>query len=129
VSTATTNASVVDFLEVVDQMDATALSRAFTEDGSFRFGNNEAAVGRREIERSVSAFFSMIGGLTHEITGIWSGSWEAGDVRSVESWVTYLRLDGSEIRIPATTTFRLQGDLIRDCRVYVDIAPLFAGPE
>jgi hypothetical protein len=129
VSTATTNASVVDFFEVVDQMDATALSRAFTEDGSFRFGNNEAAVGRQEIERSVSAFFSMIGGLTHEITGFWSGSWEAGEVRSAEAWVTYRRLDGTEIRIPSTTTLRLQGDLIRDCRVYIDVAPLFAGPE
>jgi hypothetical protein len=42
--------------------------------------------------------------------------------------VTYLRRDGAEIRLPATTTFRLQGDLIRDCRVFVDLAPLLAGP-
>src|SRR3989442_2545922 len=32
-------------------------------------------------------------GLRHEVTGVWSGTWEGGDVKSVESAVNYTRQD------------------------------------
>jgi hypothetical protein len=100
---------------------------AFSEDGSFRFGNNEPAVGRQQIEQSLSGFFSMIGDMSHEITGVWSGSWEGGDVKIVEAEVTYTRKDGTRTQpLPVTSTIRLAGDQMKDYRIFMDVTPLFA---
>ena len=118
---------VVDLFAVIDSMDVPTIAKAFSEDGTFRFGNSEPAVGREQVEQSVSGFFSMIGGLRHEITGVWSGTWEGGEVKSVEAEVTYTRKDGTRTPpLPVTSTLRLKGDLIKDYRIFMDLAPLFA---
>lgn len=118
---------VVDLFRAIDSMDASTFAKAFAEDGSFRFGNSEPAVGREQVERSVSGFLSMIGGLSHEITGVWSGSWEGGEVKSVEAEVTYTRKDGTRTRaLPVTSTLRMEGDRIKDYRIFMDVSPLFA---
>lgn len=117
---------VVDLFAAIDTMDVPTIAKAFAEDGTFRFGNSEPAVGREQFEQSVSAFFSMIGGLSHEITGVWSGTWDGGEVQSVEAEVTYARKDGTRTPpLPVTSTLRLQGDLIKDYRIFMDLAPLF----
>jgi SnoaL-like protein len=117
-------------LELFDQiecMDAPAVARRFSADGRFRFGNNEPAVGREEIEQSIASFFNMIGGLRHEITGVWSGTWDGGEVKSVEAEVTYTRRDGSRTApLPVTSTIRLGDGGIKDYRVFVDATLLFA---
>lgn len=118
---------VVDLFRAVDALDAATFAKAFTEDGTFRFGNAQPAVGRQQIEEALSGFFSIIGGLRHEVTGVWSGTWEGGDVKSVESAVTYTPKDATVTdAIPATSTLRMRGDLIRDYRIFADISPLFA---
>ena len=118
---------VTDLFRAIDNMDAGTFANAFTEDGTFRFGNSERVVGRLQVEQSVSEFFSMLGGLSHHITGVWSGNWEGGEVISVEAEVTYTRKDGTLTQaIPATSTMRMDGDRIKDYRAFVDISPLFA---
>src|SRR5882672_9877756 len=118
---------VVDLFRAIDSMDAPTVAKAFAEDGSFRFGNTEAVVGREHVEQSVAGFFAMIGGLSHEITGVWSGTWEGGEVTSVEAKVTYTRQDGSRTApLPVTSTLRVDGDQIKDYRIFLDLAPLFA---
>lgn len=117
---------VVDLFRAIDSMDAPTVARAFAEDGRFRFGNNEPVVGREHVEESVSGFFSMIGGLSHEITGIWSGRSAGGEVTSVEAEVTYTRKDGTRTEaLPVTSTVRREGDRIRDYRIFMDVSPLF----
>ena len=117
---------VVDLFRAIDSMDAPTLVKAFAEDGSFRFGNSEPAVGREQVEQSVSGFFSMIGGLSHEITGVWSGSWEGGEVKSVEAEVTYTRHNGTRSQpLPVTSTLRMEDDQIKDYRIFMDVGPLF----
>ena len=117
---------VTDLFQTVDSLDARAFAAAFAEGGSFRFGNAAPAVGRQRIEEHVAGFFSMIGGLRHDIQGVWSGVWEGGDVKSVEATVTYLRADGTATPpIPATSTLRMRAGLIEDFRIFADIAPLF----
>ena len=121
------NQQVVDLFAVIDSMDVPTIAKAFAEDGTFRFGNSEPAVGREQVEQSVAGFFSMIGGLSHEITGVWSGTWDGGEVKSVEAEVTYARKDGTPTPpLPVTSTLRMQGDLIKDYRIFMDLAPLFA---
>jgi len=108
-------------------MDAAACAKAFTEDGTFRFGNDQPAEGEQQIEESVSRFLPMIGGLTHEVTGVWSGRWEGAAVKSIEAVVTYTRKDGTVTRpLPVTSTLRMRGDLIKDYRIFMDVSPLFA---
>ena len=118
---------VTDLFRAIDNMDAGTFANAFTEDGTFRFGNSEPVVGIVHVEQSVSEFFSMLGGLSHHVTGVWSGNWEGGEVISVEADVTYTRKDGTLTQaIPATSTLRMEGDRIKDYRAFVDISPLFA---
>lgn len=118
---------VANLFDAVDGLDATAFAERFTEDGTFRFGNGPAVVGRQQIKESVAGFFSTIGGLKHEIVGVWSGAWEGGAVTSVETTVTYRRKDATVTdAIPVTSTLRMRGDLIADFRVFADISPVFA---
>jgi hypothetical protein len=118
---------VADLFDAVDALDAAAFAERFTEDGTFRFGNAPPAAGRKHIEESVAGFFSAIGGLKHQIVGVWSGAWEGGAVISVETTVTYRRKDATVTDpIPANSTLRMRGDRIADFRVFADISPLFA---
>jgi len=122
-----TRQDVADLFRAVDALNATAFAERFAEDGTFRFGNAPAVVGRRQIEESVAGFFSTIGGLKHEIVGVWSGAWEGGAVTSVETTVTYQRKDATVTdALPVTSTLRMRGDLIADFRVFADISPVFA---
>jgi hypothetical protein len=48
-------------------------------------------------------------------------------VISVETAVTYTRADCSQTpTLPATSTLRMDGELIQDYRIFVDATPLFA---
>lgn len=118
---------VLDLFRTIDSMDAKTLAEAFTEDGTFRFGNSERVAGREQVQKSTLEFFSMIGGLSHTITGVWSGSWREGDVVSVEAEVTYTRKDGSRTPpLPVTSTLRMAQDRIKDYTVFMDVSPLFS---
>ena len=118
---------VADLFDAVDALDAAAFAERFAQDGTFRFGNAPAVVGRKQIEESVAGFFSTIAGLKHEILGVWSGEWEGGAVTSVETTVTYRRKDTTVTdAIPVTSTLRMRANLIADFRVFADISPVFA---
>ncbi len=118
---------VVDLFAAIDSMDASTIAKTFAEDGSFHFGNKEPAVGREQVEQSLSELFSMLGGLSHEITGIWSGTWDGGEVKCVEAEVTYSRKDGTTTPpLPVTSTIRLADGSIKDYRVFMDPTPLIS---
>ena len=111
----------------IDAMDVAAVVGMFADDGVVRFANQERVVGRPGVQQAVETFFSGIRGLSHSVTGVWLGSWEEGEVVSVESEVTYTRLDGVRLApLPATTTLRMKQGLIKDFRVFMDPSPLFA---
>jgi len=115
---------VVDLFRAIDSMDARTFAEAFTEEGTFRFGNREPVAGRQQVQQSVSEFFSLIGGLSHNITGVWSGVWERGEVKSVEAEVTFTRRDGSWTQpLPVTSTLRMEEGRISDYAVFMDVSP------
>lgn len=110
----------------IDRMRADEFAAYFAERARFRFGNAPPVIGRDAVEAAVRGFFSTLAGLRHEISGIWTGSWDGGEVTSVEALVTYTRLDGSTtMPIPATSTLRWGDGSIQDYRIYADISPLF----
>ena len=105
----------------VDRMDAKGFSEFFSDEGLFRFGNAPTVKGRSEIASAVEQFFASIKSLEHRIIETWS----AGDTEIVEVEVTYTRSDDSLVDLMAACVFRMQGELIRDYRIYMDISPLY----
>ena len=124
-----TAAWVAQLFAAVDAMQPEALAAYFTDDAVFRFGNAPPSHGREEIQQALAGFFGAIGGLRHEVMGLWHGQWEGGPVLAVEAEVTYTRADGSQTQpLPVTSTMRLAGDRIQDYRIFMDVSPLFAVP-
>jgi ketosteroid isomerase-like protein len=116
------------YSEHVDHKDADGFAAAFTHDGTLRFGNSDMLVGRAAIQVAIAQFFSAFKSLRHH-----SGrTWLDGDTVILEAVVTYIRHDGQEVTVPAVTIFHLVSvsisstPLADDCRIYVDLTPLFA---
>ena len=118
------------YAESVDKKDARGFAAAFTETASLRFGNADPIGGRDAIEAAIAHFFTTFETLRHED----KGTRLAGDTLIIEALVTYRRHDGREVSVPAVTIFHLAGatpgdptrPVVDDCRIYVDLTPLYA---
>jgi ketosteroid isomerase-like protein len=107
----------------VDTMDPHALDEVIAEDARMVFGNAEPLVGREAIAAGAGAFLSTFKGLRHRILNEWS----VGADTIVETEVTYTRLDGKEVSLPAVSIWRVGDDgLIAEYRVFFDVAPIYA---
>jgi len=70
-----------------------------------------------------TAFFQLIRGLRHRLLN----EWTVGADSIAETEVTYTRIDGKEVTVPAVSIWRVGEDgLIVSYRIFYDIAPLFA---
>ncbi len=111
------------YRDSVDKKDAAAFAAVFAEDGTLRFGNEPPLHGRSAIEIAIAHFFEAMVSLEHEFTAISRHR----DTLFLEAIVTYHRHDGGVVTVPAMTVFEMNEDfLARSCRIYVDLAPLFA---
>ncbi len=108
--------------EAIDRMDADGFVEFLSEGARFRFGSQPAVVGKESIRKVVGEFFSSIGGLQHRILNIWE---VPGNV-VCEGEVTYTRKDRSRVTVPFVDVFRMQGSLIGEYLIYIDISPLFS---
>jgi len=115
--------SAVSIFQKVDTMDPHALDDVFAEDATMVFGNGEPLVGREAIAAGCGAFLTTVRGLRHRILNEW-----AVDADTIaETEVTYTRLDGKEVSLPAVSIWRVRDDgLIADYRVFFDVAPIYA---
>ena len=110
--------------EDIDSMEPDRFAAHLAEDVSMRFGNAEPIHGRQAARDAWAGFCESIDGVAHtplRPLGVSRG----GTVAEAE--VTYTRKDGSTVTVPVTTIYRGSGDLIDDYRIYIDLAPLFAG--
>lgn len=116
------------YANAVDRKDAAGFAAAFTPDGWCRFGNQEPLVGRETIREAIAGFFTAMVSLRHTP----QARFFVDDTLVLEALVTYLRHDGGEVTVPAVTIFHVAGvgedgrPLADSCRIYVDLAPLFA---
>ena len=115
--------------DVVDRKDARGYAAVFALDGWLRFSNNPMLEGRDAIEAAIAQFFSAFVSLRHEPRE----SSMDGDTLVLEARVTYVRHDRKEVTVPACTVYRLAPSnddgaqpVARECRIYVDLTPLFA---
>lgn len=116
---------VQKFFAAIDRMDARAFAEYFEpNDGSFRFANHPALVGREAIGQGCAGIFSLLGSIQHEVLV----HWVAGTDVLVEGTVNYRRIDDFELSVPFMSVFEFAGDspgLIRSYRVFVDNHQLF----
>ena len=117
------------YANAVDKKDAAGFAAAFAPDGWVQFGNWPRTQGREAITAAIAHFFSGFQSLSHRSAGQWL---DRGTL-VLEAEVTYLRHDGRTVTVPATTIFRLAGEpseegnpQANECRIYVDLTPLYA---
>jgi ketosteroid isomerase-like protein len=118
VITSTTN----DLFRDIDRMDAKAFASHLSENCVLRYANNDEVVGRASIEQAIAGFFGTIKGLTHEILD----EWNVDEATIIRFDVTYTRMDGGEVTVPAVTIYRRGDELIDDYRIFVDLTPVYA---
>ncbi len=107
----------------VDRKDASLFAPYLADGCVFQFANAPEVVGRANVVRALAAFYETIDALRHELLGVW----EVGNTTVVRMRVTYTRLDGSEVSMPAAVIFERGDDgLIIDYRIFIDQAPLFS---
>ena len=110
-----------DLFAAIDSNDGSAFGAFLTEDARFRFGSAPAIDGRSSIVAGVDAFFDSIGGCRHRVDKVLSDA----DTLVCEGEVSYTRLDGTTVSVPFVDVFELDGALIRDYKIYIDIGPLY----
>lgn len=106
----------------IDTMDAKLFTSHLSEDGVLRFANAPAVRGREAIEEAIAGFFTTIKALRHELVELW----DVDGATIVEVEVTYTRLDGGQVKLPAVVIVRRSGDLIDDYRIFIEQGPLYA---
>ena len=113
----------------VDHKDANGFAAAFTSDAWLRFANNPPIIGRENIRGAIAQFFTAMKALKHTA----KGAFVDGDTLILEAEVTYTRHDDAKVTVPAVTIFRIASSkagksefLADQCRIYVDLMPLFA---
>lgn len=106
----------------IDAKDTKGFVDHVTEDCEFRFGNGPSAVGHAAIAAAVDGFWASIRASRHEITHVWGDA----DSGVCEGWVTYTRLDGSQVRLPFVDVLHFRDGKAARYLIYMDAAPLFA---
>ncbi|BAZ48587.1 hypothetical protein NIES4103_11950 [Nostoc sp. NIES-4103] len=104
-----------------EAFDSAGFITLFTDNPVYQFGNFEVCFDKASIKSSVDNFFNQISAVYHEIKVIW----ELGDLVFVEMDVFYWRKDGSQVSLPCTDIFRVEGDKFRELRIFMDVNPIF----
>jgi ketosteroid isomerase-like protein len=106
----------------IDGADGPGFVAFLTDDAVFRFGNFPEVRGREAILAAVNGFWATIRKSRHDVLRVWPG----GAATAVDGFVTYTRLDGSEVTVPFADVFVFRGDRIAEYLIYIDVAPLYA---
>jgi limonene-1,2-epoxide hydrolase len=111
-----------DLFASIDAKDTTNFLGFLTEDAVFRFGSAPVVQGQAAIRLAVDGFFDSIAGSSHKM----NKPLRDGSRLVCEGEVTYRRHDGTEVTLPFTNVFELDGELISHYKIYIDITPLYA---
>lgn len=106
----------------IDALDAATFVQFLTPDATFRFGSAPPVQGRQAIADAVAGFFDSIAGCSHRLDRTVAD----GGAVICEGQVSYRRHDGSSVSLPFVDVFEMDGDLIAEYKIYLDIGPLYA---
>ena len=107
----------------IDSMEPDRFAAHLAEDVTMRFGNADPIHGREAVRDAWATFCQDLNGVHHDLVE----QWHIDGTAIVEARVTYTRGDDSEVTVPVATIYRERDGAIADYRMYIDLAPLFAG--
>ena len=110
-----------EFFAALDNRDEQAVRRWLADEVTLRVANRQMVEGRDTVLEGLRQFWDSIAAMSHEVTNLI----EAGDEAFVESLVTYTRLDGRTVTVPAATWIERRDGKVAAQRVYIDLQPLF----
>ncbi|WP_228001440.1 nuclear transport factor 2 family protein [Nocardia australiensis] len=95
----------------------------FSEDCTFRMGNNDTVRGRSAIQDWVAMYLGAVAGMSHSIIE----EWPDGAVTALRVAVTYTMNDGTEFTLPAVTRTRIENGKVTEYLIFMDPSPVTAG--
>jgi len=107
----------------IDSMEPERFAAHLAEDVTMRFGNADPILGRDAVRQAWGTFCQDLNGVEHDLVE----QWTVNGTTIVEAKVTYTKTDESRVTVPVVTIYRERGGAINDYRIYIDLAPLFAG--
>jgi len=106
----------------VDARRMDAFLSHHTPDAKVVFGNHPPAVGHDAIRAAIGELWSSIAGVRHRFVRVWDHEPTA----ILECAVTYDRKDGASVTVPCVSILERSDDKIRELRIHIDLAPVFA---
>lgn len=106
----------------IDAKDPDRVGALMADEVRFRFGSAPEVTGRENVRQAARDFLSSLRAIRHRVLQ----EWIDGDTAIHQMDVTYTRDDEVQMTLPVVNILRLDGDRIRDYRIYVDLGPLFA---
>ncbi|UCH85453.1 MAG: nuclear transport factor 2 family protein [Candidatus Latescibacterota bacterium] len=112
---------IARLFQSIDNRDADTFVTFLSDDVLFRFGNAESVNGKTSVGEVVRGFFDSISALQHDIRDVW----EQHDAVVCHGIVTYTRHDSSTLTVPFANVFKMDGELIREYLIFVDVSQLY----
>ncbi len=112
---------IKQLFQTVDNRDTDAFLTFLSDDVVFRFGNAEPVKGKENVGGAVQSFFESIKALSHDLHDIW----EHPGAVVCHGMVTYTRRDSTTLTVPFADIFQIDGDLVRDYMIFIDVSQLY----
>jgi len=111
------------YFEAVDAMDLETFKAMHSENARVVFANAPVLQGPEQIAGAIGQFWSTVGGLKHNFVNRWDNPRES----ILEAAVDYRLKDGRSVTLPCVSILKPEGDKVGELRVFIDVAPLYAG--
>lgn len=112
---------IKELFKAIDACDAENFVNFLTDDATLIFANAKLVKGKADIRNVIATFFTSVAGLSHKILE----AWEVSDAVICRGQVNYIRKDKSRLTVPFVNIFKMQGSLIKEYAIYVDISQLY----
>ncbi|MCT4615949.1 MAG: nuclear transport factor 2 family protein [Marinifilaceae bacterium] len=105
----------------LDNKNMDAVLSYLTEDCKFTAGNSDQITGKNSIQEVFQVFFSSVKSTKHDVQDIF----ESGDSLVHRGFVTYTRLDETQLCVPFCDVFKMRDGKICEYIIYIDWSELF----
>lgn len=116
------NKWIKELFSAIDEKNTTKFCSFLTDDCELTFGNNPTVKGNKSIFEVIDGFFKSINSLNHNVSEII----ETEDRIVSYGFVNYIRLDNKIVTANFCNVFKVQSNLIKEYRIFVDISQLYS---
>ena len=111
---------ITRFFHSIDTNDYDTFASFLTPNVLLKFANKEPVIGKEAVRQTLAEILSSIKAIHHDVLDIW----EKEGSTACHSIVTHTRHDSSQLRVPFADVFKMQGNLIQEYLIYVDVSQL-----